>query len=87
MITKEQALTANFFHYCGRVTCFSRVGPRGGVTTVITVCRRNGATQTWKKDVTRFRVPVKSGLYSYGEITQNNAGDWHTAEDCPLPTA
>ena len=32
--------------------------------------RRNGKTQTWKRDKTRFRIPVKYGLYGYGAIEQ-----------------
>lgn len=85
MVTKEQALTANEFHYQGgRKSCFVKVGPRGGKTAVQTICRRNGRTLTWKRDPTRFCVPIKYGLYQYGEITEDNAQDWHTEEDCPL---
>ena len=84
MVTKEEALTADVFHYNGKMVCFSTVGKRGGVKTVQTVCRRNGATQTWKRDVKRFRVPVKYGIYEYNAITQDNAADWHTEANCPL---
>ena len=84
MVTKEQALTVNEFHYCGKTTCHSKIGLRYGKKIVQTICHRNGKTQTWKRDASRFRVPVKYGLYTYGEITQDNAADWHTAEDCPL---
>lgn len=31
--------------------------------------RRNGKTQTWKRDTNKFRIPVKVGLTTYGEIT------------------
>lgn len=34
--------------------------------------RRNGATKTWKRDVTRIRVPFKYGLYGYGAITESD---------------
>lgn len=35
--------------------------------------RRNGATRVWKRDPTRFRIPVKAGMYSFGAIQQDNA--------------
>jgi hypothetical protein len=31
--------------------------------------RRNGKTQTWKRDLFRYRIPVKAGLYAFTEIT------------------
>ena len=34
--------------------------------------RRNGATQTWKRDPNRFRIPVKFGLKGYGQITESD---------------
>lgn len=43
--------------------------------------RRNGQTQTWKKDLDRFRVPVKYGLYSYDAITNLNASYFHPTQD------
>jgi hypothetical protein len=81
MITLAQALTADSFHYGN---CTRKVGPRGGVTVKVVSCRRNGATQTWKTRPTEFRVPIKYGLYQYGEVTHDNAGCWHAPEDCPL---
>lgn len=86
MITREQALTAHHFHYTGKHDCKRTVGPRGGITTTITEVRCSGKTQTWKRDTTRFRVPVKYGMYEYSEINQDNAGDWHVGGDCPLDT-
>lgn len=47
--------------------------------------RRNGQTRTWKRDTERFYVPVKYGLYTYGNITQTNAGSVHvpgTVDGC-----
>ena len=35
--------------------------------------RRNGRTQTWKRNVSRFRIPVKMGMYGYSEITNETA--------------
>jgi hypothetical protein len=49
--------------------------------------RRNGQTQTWKRDTTRFRVPVKFGLYRYDQITQDNAYLAHVpgSDECTFP--
>lgn len=33
----------------------------------------NGKVQLWKRTPNRFRVPLKHGLYAYGELTQYNA--------------
>ena len=33
----------------------------------------NGAVKTWKRDKTRIKVPLKRGLYEYGELTN---GTW-----------
>ena len=80
MLTMEQALTADDFHagFCTR-----HIGPRGGVKESVEVWRRNGKTQTWKTRPEEFRVPVKHGLYSYGQITQLDE-HVHAPEDCPL---
>lgn len=32
--------------------------------------RRNGRTQTWKRDPNRIRIPFKMGLYGHGAITE-----------------
>lgn len=29
----------------------------------------NGRVQTWKRDENRIRIPIKHGLYRYGQIT------------------
>lgn len=34
--------------------------------------RRNGKTQTWKKDARRFRLPVKAGLRACYAITETD---------------
>lgn len=36
--------------------------------------RRNGKTQTWKTRPSEFRIPLKAGLYMYGEITHRDIG-------------
>lgn len=91
MVTQEQAVSAGStraeFHFTGRHQCTRTVGPRGGITERITVARVNGACRTWARDPQRFRLPVKHGLYEYGEIADYNAGNWHRAEDCPLNAA
>lgn len=86
MITKDQAIdTSNrYFHYTGKQQCSKTVGARGGVKTSTVVARRNGKTQVWKTRPDEFRVPVKHGLYDYGEITQDNASDFHLAMECEI---
>jgi hypothetical protein len=81
MITKQQALTANEFHYG---TCTVITGPRGGKDTRIEHWRRNGETKTWKTRPDEFRVPIKYGMRSCSYLTNWNAGDFHTEADCPL---
>ena len=81
MITKEQALTSDVFHWGN---CTRAVGKRGGVKESSIVFRRNGKTQTWKRSPDRWRIPVKRGLYEYGDITPDRANEWHVPEDCPL---
>lgn len=34
--------------------------------------RRNGATQLWKTRPFDYRIPVKAGLKSYGEVTHTS---------------
>jgi hypothetical protein len=36
---------------------------------------RNGKTQTWKTRPGEFRIPIKAGLKSCGEITDLNMDD------------
>lgn len=55
MMTKQQAMTANTFHYDG--DCHHR-------------WRRNGMTKTWKTRPDEYSVPVKFGLYCYAHITE-----------------
>jgi hypothetical protein len=50
------------------------------------VLRRNGKTQTWKTRPNDYRIPVKCGLKSCGEITHNSSvalfenENWRTAD-------
>jgi hypothetical protein len=89
MITQQQALDFNHFHFTGmngrgKAECIRTVGPRGGVKTRIIEVRRSGKTKLWKTRPTEFSLPVKFGLYESTYITHDNAGDWHTPEDCPI---
>lgn len=81
MVTLEQALSADTFHFGD---CTRTVGPRGGVRVRMVVARRNGRTQTWKRNPDAFRVPVKAGLRDYGAITDTTAHRFHAAAECPL---
>ena len=81
MLTKQDALTANEFHYGA---CLRSFGPRGGQTIRQIVWRRNGRTQTWKARPNEYRVPVKYGMYSYDNLTHADAPNFHTASECPL---
>lgn len=86
-LDRETAMTARDFHPADSCAHGVTVGPRGGVTYPRTEdWRRNGQTQTWKREPERFSIPVKYGLRTYGRLTDAYAGDWHTgrAEDCPL---
>ncbi len=88
MITKEQAeqlgngTLRDEIHCEVRRNCKREVGPRGGEHIQIVRVRPSGRCQTWKRDVNRFRLPVKYGLYESGEITQDNNGSFHLVNDC-----
>lgn len=87
-LDQSNARTAQHFHHaddCGQVV---NVGPRGGITYPRTeLWRRNGSTQTWKTRPEDFRIPVKYGMRSYGQLTDGDT-NWHigTAESCELGT-
>lgn len=72
MITKEQALHCDRFHY--EPACTEQRTERW---------RRNGQTKVWKTRPDEFRVPVKYGLRDYTYIDHDNAQSFHTQEDCP----
>lgn len=77
-ISQEQADTADIFHDPRVRPCESRTGPIRW--------RRNGVTKRWKREPLRFRLPVKHGLSSYGQIeNESNAAYFmHTGADCPV---
>lgn len=81
MITKEQAMTCTRFKQL-RAYPVRNIGqypfnmPDPTVSVELTppiAWRANGACKTWKRDVERFQLPVKHGLYNYGYITNDNA--------------
>jgi hypothetical protein len=45
--------------------------------------RRNGATQTWKRDPQRFSIPVKCGLKSCARITETSVIGVGNPQDKP----
>lgn len=69
-----------YTHYGLAIGCYStETGKPHAVK-----CRVNGALKTWKRNPERFRIPVKYGLYDYGEITNENATDWYLPSECPI---
>lgn len=70
MVTKHEAMTARMFYH---VTLKNSDGTAFRA-------RANGACKTWKTRPNEFRVPIKHGLYDYGEITHRNAHEWTTEE-------
>lgn len=75
MITKEQAINSPTFHV---------------FNTYKKKCdtwRRNGLTQTWVTRPTHFRIPIKYGLYSYGQLTHREAEQFFVPTECPNCTS
>lgn len=86
MVTKQQAIDAGYraeFHFTGNHPCSKVEGPRGGITTNITVARASGNVKTWKTRPEEFRLPIKHGMYQSGSINDGNADAWHLATECP----
>lgn len=64
-------------------TCSVITGPKGGVREKHEVWRVNGKCQTWKTRPEAFSLPLKYGFKGpYTYLTQDNAADFHAAEDC-----
>ncbi len=80
-VTKDESIVAVEFHYG---ECQRRHGPKGGERLYQIRFRRNGKTKTWVRSPDEFRIPVKRGLKEYGYITQTNAHEFHTAEQCEI---
>lgn len=64
--------------------CTREIGPRGGVKTSTQVWRFSGKPQEWKREPSRFRIPIKYGMYESWEVNQDNMGQFHTPDECPL---
>lgn len=79
-LTDREITDAREFHAGPCAVSFGATG-RAMPELRAEVWRRNGATQTWKRDPGRFRVPVKYGLYGYGAITDR--AEAHPADRCP----
>lgn len=47
--------------------------------------RRNGKTQTWKRQPGKFRIPCKYGMYEYFDITDANADEFTTVQPADKP--
>lgn len=43
--------------------------------------RVNGKVQTWKRDSFRVRIPVKHGMYDYGQIYTKDLPDFCLTEE------
>jgi len=43
--------------------------------------RINGMLKTWKRDLLRFRLPMKHGMYDFFYIERHNANEWRTKEE------
>ena len=79
MVTKEQAANATYFNlvsipkseYIGINDCLPDTPTVP--TTKPYKFRANGKLKTYKRDATRFQLPIKHGLYTYAYITENNA--------------
>ena len=81
MITKEQAIEADYRHEFFHVTLKNADG-----TPVR--CRVNGKCKTWKTRLNEFRLPVKHGLYDCFYITHINAKEWYDPSYInPIPFA
>ena len=44
-------------------------------------CRRNGATKTWKREPSRFLIPIKYGFRGYDVITAQTLSNYRIAPD------
>jgi hypothetical protein len=78
-MTKEQIETANVFHHG---TC--RVSLRDGKLAVESrIFKRHGKTRRWKDDPEAFAIPIRHGVANHATLHNNNASEFHLAEECP----
>lgn len=71
MVTKEQALKEKRFVQIQYVSVRGEV--RFFEDKKTHSWRANGKCKVWKKDLNRFELPIKAGLYSYGYLDNTNA--------------
>jgi hypothetical protein len=71
MITKERAISLK----PGTLLWHTSVKNANGTALRAKV---NGRCKTWKRDVERFELPMKHGMYDYFYITAFNAHEWST---------
>ena len=67
-ITKEQAMAERCFIEIEPVS----INPPLNTHYKYRTWRANGKCKTWKRDATRFKLPIKHGLYTFGYITESN---------------
>ena len=76
-ITKEQAFKCTCVHAPG--CAFNATADKRHQFSV-KVWRKNGEVKEWKRQPTKFRMPVKYGMYSYDYVDETT--DCHLPEDC-----
>ena len=80
MITAEQAKTEHYFHVSGQ--CSLTMGKRGRIIIEYLLYRRNGQFRQWHNG--GWRLPLKRGMYEYGEINNASADKFHLEKDCAV---
>ena len=83
-VTRDNAETVQRFHPASACSRPVTLGPRGGLIFPrgVDTYRRNGRTQTWKREPARFSISLKFGLRSAGRLTEWEAerDSWHAGE-------
>jgi len=71
----------DILHYTGHGPCEQK--NKSGHTGVMR-WKVNGEPRTWKTRPDMVVVPIKFGLYKFGQIHENELDSWHLESDCPL---
>ncbi len=74
MITREQAI--EFGNRWGNTTLY-HVTLRNSDGSAVRA-RTNGKCKVWKRDLSRFQLPMKHGLRDCFYLTESNASEWLT---------
>jgi hypothetical protein len=86
MITREQALAADYRTEFHAGECVKTIGPRGGEKLRQETWRVNGKCKVWKREPARFQLPLKFGFNGpYTYLDETNAHLFHLAAEC-VPT-